>query len=735
MKTLLLTALLALAPLAARAQTGAVEGTVRDAAGQPLAGANVRVEGTRQGSAAGADGRYRIAPLAPGAYQVTASLVGYRTLTRGVVVAGGAARLDFVLEAQPVEAGAVVVTASRNAQARDAVAHSVSVVTPRDIESRGLVTLDAALRQVPGVQLADNQVSIRGSSGFSYNVGSRVLLLVDGVPMLGPDSEGVPFEILPLAAVDRVEVVRGPGSALYGSGALGGVVNVLTRDFPDRPATFARAQMGAYLPVRHAAWRARWDEADAPRPFYDTGFFHARRLGTGGLWLSASYRRDVGYTRLGASERLLAYGKWGVAPSARTRLSLLGGATRSRGDSFLYWNGLDDPLNPGTLALGGAGTTGSEDNLTYRFSALPTFTHTLSPRLFYRVAGRFFGVSIRPLDAQGRPRAAIRGTAGYRYGGEVQAVWQAPGGLLTGGGALDANAVRSNYFGTDPPFLAQPEGALFAQWEWRPAPRLDATLGLRFDAYALESRQVEKQLSPKLSLAYRLSEAWRLRASAGRGFRVPGVTERYVDDSSLFPILSNPALKPETSTGYEVGARGLLGPVALDGAVFWTDFRRLVEPVFVAEAGRQGFQFVNLTRARIRGLEVGAEVPVPSNRGLLRVSYQLLDARDLSENRALVFRSRHLVQATLDLAAGRWSAGADARYSSRPDRVDSDFARFVPDADQLVSTRVLDLRAGARWRAFTATLLVRNALDYYYAERPAILAPPRSLALQLTAAL
>ncbi len=733
MKHLFVMAALALMALPAGAQVGSISGTVRDAAGRPLVGANVRVEGTVRGAATGAEGRYRIAGLAPGTYRIVASLVGYGSQLQVVEVAADAVLLDFILEEVPLAAGDVVVTATRNAQALTDVAQSVAVVTPREIEGRGHYTLDAVLRQVPGVQLADNQVSIRGSSGFSYNVGSRVLLLVDGVPMLGPDSEGVPFEILPMPLVERVEVLKGPGSALYGSGALGGVVHVLTRPFPDTPQTFARALYGAYLPVRHASWRAQWRGASEPRPYYDVGVAHARKLGAkGGAWASIQYRRDAGYTRLGKAERLLAYTKLGYTPTPSTRLSVLGGMTRGQGDSFLYWDGLDNPLNPGTLALGGTNTTGSEDNLTYRFSLLPVFTHIVSSRLFYTVSGRFFGVSIRPLDEELRPRALRRGTVGFRYGGEAQAGWKAGRGLLTAGGVVDANAVRSNYFGENPPYLSQPEGALFAQWEQPLGARLDATAGVRYDFYFLESRRVERQISPKLSLGYRLADAVRLRLAAGRGFRVPGVTERYVDDSSLFPIVSNPGLKPETSLGYEMGARGQLGPVALDGAFFWTDFRRLVEPTFVAEAGRQGFQFVNLTRARIRGLELQAETALPRDRAAARLSYQLLDAHDLTENRPLVFRSRHLVQATADARAGRFTLGADFRYASRPDRVESDFARFVPDADRLVSTRVLDLRAGTTWRGLAATVFVRNTLDYYYAERPAILAPPRSVAVQVS---
>jgi iron complex outermembrane receptor protein len=170
-----------------------------------------------------------------------------------------------------------------------------------------------------------------------------------------------------------------------------------------------------------------------------------------------------------------------------------------------------------------------------------------------------------------------------------------------------------------------------------------------------------------------------------------------------------------------------------DAAAFRSTYRRLVEPTFVPS--EFAFQFVNLTRARVRGIEITAAMETPSDGAGIRLGYTFLDARDLSADEPLVFRSRHLLKVGATSEAGPIQIGADLRIASAPERVDSDFARFVPDAHLMGPTRVVDLRAGTSWRSVRVMLHLKNALDYYYLERPALLAPPRHAIVQIAASL
>jgi outer membrane cobalamin receptor len=224
------------------------------------------------------------------------------------------------------------------------------------------------------------------------------------------------------------------------------------------------------------------------------------------------------------------------------------------------------------------------------------------------------------------------------------------------------------------------------------------------------------------------------RAAFGQGFRVPSLAERFTDNQDFFPIIRNLKLRPEESTSYEIGVRGGLplagqGTAQVDVAVFWNEFENLIEPKLIPE--QSAFQFVNLTEARIRGLEAAVDASIQEDRLMLRMAYTFLDTRDFTTDTALAFRPKHLVKAGFDVQVlGPIEAGLDFRYASKPDVLDSDFARFVPDADVLIETRVFDLRLGARWQHARIAALVRNAFEYYYLERPALLAPGREMLLQ-----
>ena len=745
-------ALLVLGPLAWQSslgQSGTVTGNVTDAEGSAIPGAHVVLIELGRGTATSVGGAFHIENVPAGRHVIEISAVGFERRQLEVEVGQGMiVELNVVLEERLVESDEVVVTAVRRPQATALVPVSVSLATHADLVARNVRSLDEALRFIPGVQMAENQVTIRGSSGFSYNVGSRVLLLVDGMPLLGPETGGVPFEALPMPQVARIEVVKGPGSALYGSGALGGVINVITREFPDRPETSVSLYGGVHDPVRHETWREKWNEASDYRPVVGLSATHARKFGAdAGGWLHVSYRKDEGYLRLAADEVFQAYAKLGWDPGSRFSFRLFGGLTARERDAFLYWGGIDDVLNPGNLDLlspGSDGATGTNDNRSIQGSILPSVRHQISPRVFQTFRLRYFLVQIRPIDEFGRSRPLEAGTSGFRFGGEWQIDWApSQADYFAAGISADANAARSDFFrsGTGGYVFAQPEFGSFAQYERQMTERFNVLVGLRLDAYQVDTTTTASRLSPKLNASYSVSDDIVLRASFGRGFRVPGIAERYIDNQDFFPFFPNHTLRPELSTGYELGVRVQEASIAtigysFDAAAFWTDYDGLVEPRFVTDPQstgslQPGFQFVNLTRARILGAELTANLTFWSRiSGMLGYTY--LHARDLTDDLPLAFRSRHLLKTTLDYDTGLGiRIGIDYRLASKPERVDTDFARFVPDADMMVPTHVVDGRLAYTIGPLTTDLLVTNLLDYYYVERPAYLAPPRQVMVRL----
>src|SRR5437899_1328643 len=189
---------------------------------------------------------------------VRVGLLGFQSLVDTLTLAAGdSLERDYRLVPAVVPLEPVIVTAAKHSQLLSQVVTSVALVSDTDVARRAVTTVDEAVDKAPGVQFLNGQVNIRGSSGYVQGLGSRVLMLVDGVPANQGDRGGINWDLVPLEDVARVEVVKGAGSALYGSAALGGVVNVITREIPTGFHARIRALGGAYANPPFDVWKFR----------------------------------------------------------------------------------------------------------------------------------------------------------------------------------------------------------------------------------------------------------------------------------------------------------------------------------------------------------------------------------------------------------------------------------------------------------------------------------------------
>src|SRR6266566_1785589 len=216
--------LLLVAPLPAVAQ-GVLRGTVRDTHGVPIQAAIVGVPNTTLYTQTDPQGRYRLTPLPAGDIRVRVAAIGYLPIAASVSVpAADSAIADFTLEPSPLELPPLDVVSTKVARFGDRPATSVVQIPARDIDQRAVNTVDEAVDKAAGIQMLNGQINIRGSTGYVQGLNSRVLLLVEGV-----------------------DILKGAGSSLYGSAALGGVVNLTTRDVPDGLHVRVRLTAGAYV--------------------------------------------------------------------------------------------------------------------------------------------------------------------------------------------------------------------------------------------------------------------------------------------------------------------------------------------------------------------------------------------------------------------------------------------------------------------------------------------------------
>ncbi|HXH13647.1 MAG TPA: TonB-dependent receptor [Alphaproteobacteria bacterium] len=526
----------------------------------------------------------------------------------------------------PVRLEPVVVSAGRLEQALPDVPANVTVLTRDDIERSAARTLDDLLRQIPGFSLFRRSSSLvahpttQGVSlrGIGPSGVSRTLVLLDGVPLNDPFGGWVYWSKVPLESIERVEVVRGGGSALYGNYALGGVINIVTRrpaasgvqgkiDVGNRETVDANLQTDYVTdPVALSLW--------------------GRMFSTGGFPIvNEEQRGDVDIEADLHHQTFIGRVEHSFAPDTSAFLT---------GSYFHEDRGNGTPLQEnstaaGYLAAGGRlrSGDGSDWQLTL-YSQLQTFNSTFT-RIFNNR-----NAEALTLD-QEVPSTGV--------GGALQWTKQLlPMHLVTAG--IDARWVEGqsdenvfNFAGTAVTTRREAGGeqrsfGIFAQDIFSPLPRLQITAALRFDFWqngdasrteraiatgALTRTgfptRTDTALSPKLALLYRATDALSLRGAAYQAFRAPTLNELYRQFRVQNVVtLANSSLGPERLTGGEIGLDYALGEAWLAKVTgFWNELKDPISNVTLSPplpadcpGGTVCRQRQNLGRTRSRGVEV-----------------------------------------------------------------------------------------------------------------------------------
>jgi outer membrane receptor for ferrienterochelin and colicins len=684
-----LLALLPAGPLHAQAATGSVAGRVTAEGDSAVIGATVLVDGTLLSAITDRAGGYRITGLPPGHYTLHVVAMGYGGASHAnVAVAGGAtSRVDFSLATSPVELPGVIVTASRGTQQPGASPASVAVITQKDITQRDITQLSQALPFASGVTYAGGTLDIRGAAGYAQGVGGRVLLMLDGHPLLTGDTGEADFDALPVMGVQRIEIVKGPYSALYGSNALGGVVNIITSPIPDQSHTVFRAHMGAYdVPSQYSF-------ASGLLSFQGLEVQHSLRIGDVGLRLFGDRDTNDGFTQNGRISRWLFRTEvstplFGAAPSSFYVI----GAQEDVGE-FFTWRSADERYEVPADAVGdwyrnGWLNFGATLNLLTHASALLR----VSPYVYYDAVRNHFHDNHDYHEAT-------------RAGSSIQlSLVPGAGQSLTLGGEGAYNTVHSNILGT--PVVR--DYALFAQDEIHLDPRLELSVGARFDDHAVTPGHVNKQLSPKLGAVYHATSSLSLRASLSHAFRAPSPVEQFVSTTEYgVQVVPNPDLGPETVTAGELGATADLGRLWLDGAVFQSHYDGLIQPAPVS--GRYFvYQFQNVARARITGTDMEARIDVVPRLLGLDLTYMYLDTRDLNANQPLPYRSNHTATGTVTVLGGL--VNLDLQFRSRVQRV-LQFPLDPRGATTLLGLRLAYMTHGILLQGKISNLLNQQYVD------------------------
>ena len=746
------------------AQEGVIYGIVLDAENNdPLIGASVLQAGSSNGTITDIDGYYEFS-LPAGEHTIQFSYTGYESEEREIEIRDGQRlEVDWRLSEMATILQTATVTSGRYEKPLGEVTVSLEVLKPSLLENTNQSSIDGALEKLPGVNVVDGQPSIRGGSGYSYGAGSRVLLLIDDIPILQSDA-GLPnWDDVPIENIEQIEVVKGAASALYGSAAMNGIINVRTGFARAEPethlATFGRTYMAPSNPLTH--W---WKDEDATPYEFGASLRHARQIGNLDLVLSGYYYNQTSYERTNYDK----YGRFTTSLRYRftDRISFQVNANYNQGSgrTFFFWGGLDE------LQYRGANGTASITR-PIRYNIDPSLTIYTANGDRHRLLGRFYGVN-------NRNNANRSNTSDLYYGEyQFQKRWEEANLVLTAGAVGQTARTEAELYGDT--IYRSRNFSGYLQVEKKFFDRLNISAGARWEHNTLISpslvlgeiipngRTTESRPVFRFGANYQIGQQTFLRGSWGQGYRYPTIAEKFITTEFGGVLISpNPSLESETGWSTELGIKhgfqiGSFGAF-VDFAGFWSEYQRMMEFGF-EDLFRIGFQSLNVGDTRIRGLEFsfggqgrlfGGTTNIISGITLLDPTFKEWDTNippigeprtqgqrnaELSTSTENILKYRNRTSAKLDIETtwGKFSLGLSGIYNSRVENIDAIFELFVvPELAEWRQDESGYLLAGARTAyrftdGFKVSFLIDNLLNQAYATRPGLLAAPRSASLRL----
>ena len=277
-----------------------ISGVISDASNnEQLIGVNI-IANNGKGTATDINGKYSL-KLEPGAYKIIFRYIGYEDVSQEIILKNNEKKvINLNLKQISKRLGTVVISAGKFEQNLEEVTVSMEVIKPSLIENKNTTDIQTAIDQVPGVNITDGQANIRGGSGWSYGAGTRVLVMVDDMPLISGDAGQVQWKLIATENINQIEVLKGASSVLYGSSALNGVINIRTA-FPsqmdiDKNELPGYTKINTHFGLIDLAKRKElnWN-GDTRRAFKGTEIFHANKIGNLDMTLGANFFKDDGY--------------------------------------------------------------------------------------------------------------------------------------------------------------------------------------------------------------------------------------------------------------------------------------------------------------------------------------------------------------------------------------------------------------------------------------------------------
>jgi vitamin B12 transporter len=698
------------------ASAASLNGKVVDPDGRAVANAEVIVSGSSAAplrARTDAEGKFTFASLEPGHYSVIASAPGLVSDAQ-VVDTTNPVTIDIALHLSALNE-TMVVSAAQIDQPLSRTPDSVTVIEGREIEAKQQFTLGSALRSVPGLTIQQNGGPGTVTSLFSRGGESDfTLVLIDGM-RANSFGGGLDLSQVPLEDVDRIEVVRGSQSALYGSDAIGGVVQIITRS-GGKPSAQAQVETGS-RDMRRVAGATTGEVASGLR------------------WqLGANYFEDAGFTGTAANGQTVSNDD---AQSSQVTGSFGWRHTGAGSD-------LQGTLHYVDTDRGSPGPYGSDP--ANRYAGVDTVSRGTTKRVAggARWVQPWFGASSRVRQrvefdtadydltfksafgtsegntqrSHARVQTDFSASAAFGFTGGVEWLGESGASTFITAGTAGEVPVERGVLG------------LFGEARWNATDRASLTAGIRGERITREAlpgdplafqprpdfpEETVNSVNPKIAGSFLLSEGTRLRGAFGTGIRPPDAFEIAFTDNS--------GLKPERSKSGEAGVSQTLagGALQVDGTVFLNNYTDLIISVGRSFSGVSRWRTDNISNARSRGAELSGAWRI-NTAVSLRANYTFLDTEILAVNGStsaqapyavgdpLLRRPRH--SGAIDASWSRSRAGAFAQLQMRGEALDAEPA-FGPTGGLYPNPGHTVVNLGGSFRPVRAVEIFARALNLF----------------------
>ncbi len=756
--------------LAVAQQTNIRGQVIDDNTKETLVGVNIILNDTT-GVTTDISGCYNI-ELKPGKYTLTYKFIGYSLEKRNVNAKSGETQIVNVRMTEESKIlDEVVVSAGRFEQKISDITVSMSVIRPQQIENMNTTSIEDAINYLPGVDIMDGQPSIRGGSGYSFGAGSRVMVLIDDVPIMSPDAGDIKWTSIPVENISQVEVIKGAASSLFGSSALNGVINIRSAFPKDKPETKFSLYNGIYMnPKRkELIW---WGNSNPM--FSGANFFHSKKIGNLDVVVGAHVFNDNGYRKDDNQERMRFNAKLRYRSKKITGLSygVNSNFVYNKKIEFIMWK--DDTTGGYMQAEGSA-----IPMIGTRINIDPYIIYYNKKKNKHSLKTRYYFIDNTYKEDHAKDSRANLYYAQYQYQKKLWSNMHWTSGLSATYSDNIANLYGNHY---------SSNFAMFTQFD-KKFDKLSLSFGMRAEYFRIDSSETISKMDILISddtlklpvipvvragASYQLMEYTFLRASFGQGFRFPSIAEKYTSTTvSSLRVFPNPNLYLEKGWSAEIGVKQGLEisnwTGYIDIAGFWTEYKNMMEFVFGfydtatyeqidPASGKQitldnmGFQSQNVGHAQITGIDAcltgkGKLFNIPT---IIMLGYVYtnpvdltVDKRDTTQSNMLKYRFYHSAKADMQFDYKQLSLGFSYIFNSYMVNVDEIFLKPLSGTTYITpgyneyreknnkGYNVWDFRIVYKFNEDSKVSIVfKNIFNKEYMTRPTDIRPPRSLTIQ-----